>query len=95
MLATSDADIQVFSLAASVGVGIGGSAGVGVSGAGASALNIILADTYAGVVDSAIASAGEGGSCGHHQVTPGCRACTRWAMIWALADWGDDLKPCR
>ena len=42
-----------------------------------------------------IACAGEAGSCGHHQVTPGCRACTRWAMVWALADCGDDLKPCR
>ncbi|MBF0341678.1 MAG: hypothetical protein HQL95_12055, partial [Magnetococcales bacterium] len=57
--ASSDADIKVFSLAASVSAAIGGAAGVGVSGAGASALNIILADTYAGIDDSAIQSTGD------------------------------------
>ncbi|MBF0263421.1 MAG: hypothetical protein HQL97_16470, partial [Magnetococcales bacterium] len=57
--ANSDADIKVFSLAASVSAAIGGSAGVGVSGAGASALNIILADTRAGIHDSAITATGD------------------------------------
>ncbi|MBF0463445.1 MAG: hypothetical protein HQL87_18960 [Magnetococcales bacterium] len=59
VVAKSAADIQVFSLAASVSVAVGGTAGVGVSGAGASALNIILADTYAAVVDSAIQTTGD------------------------------------
>ena len=55
--ALSDADIQVFGLAASVALAIGGSAGVGISGAGASALNVILGDTLARVHDSAITAA--------------------------------------
>lgn len=46
-------------------------------------------------ITRAMASRGEGGSCGHHQVTPGCRACTRAATARAFVDCGDERKPCR
>ena len=58
--ALSDADIQVFGLAASIAFALGGgSTGVGVSGAGASALNVILGDTLARVHDSDITAGGD------------------------------------
>ena len=54
--ALSDADIQVFGLAASIAIALGGATGVGVSGAGVSALNVILGDTLARVHNSAISA---------------------------------------
>ncbi len=42
-----------------------------------------------------MAWAGEAGNWGHHQVTSGCRVRTSLAMVWALTDCGDDLKPCK
>ena len=38
------------------------------------------------------ASAGEGGSCGHHQVTPGWRAATRSPTCTALAERGEERR---
>ena len=46
-------------------------------------------------ITPSIAWRGEGGSCGHHQVTPGLRACTRAATFCAFADSGEDRKPWR
>ncbi len=47
----------------------------------------------------AMAASGEGGSCGHHQVTrlgsAAFKRATRAATCRALADWGDDLNPCK
>ena len=44
---------------------------------------------------SAIAAWGEGGSCGHQKVTAGW-CCATWAAICrALAEEGDERKPCR
>src|SRR4051812_34088693 len=43
----------------------------------------------------AIASRGEGGSCGHHHVTAGWRAVTAAAIICALKERGDERKPCK
>ena len=46
-------------------------------------------------VISAIAWAGEGGSCGHHQWGGWARAATALAMRCALNDCGEERKPCR
>ena len=46
-------------------------------------------------VTIAMAAAGEGGSCGHHQLTAGWRCATRAATCRALADCGEERKPCR
>jgi hypothetical protein len=44
---------------------------------------------------SVIAARGDGGSWGHQKFTPGwCRA-TYAAICRALADWGEERKPCR
>ena len=42
-----------------------------------------------------IASAGEGGSCGHQKCTCGWVRVTCAAVSCALADRGDERKPCR
>ena len=42
-----------------------------------------------------IASAGEGGSCGQHQTTSGWCCCIQSATKRALADCGEERKPCR
>ena len=44
---------------------------------------------------SSMAARGDGGSCGHHQVTPGWRCAARCATMRALVDCGDERKPCR
>jgi hypothetical protein len=45
--------------------------------------------------NSAMASLGEGGSCGHHTVTSGWRLAKRSHTMRALVERGEDLKPCR
>ena len=47
------------------------------------------------VITSRIASAGDAGSCGHHQTSPGRWAATQAANFLALVDCGDERKPCR
>src|SRR5205085_12608489 len=42
-----------------------------------------------------MASRGEGGSCGHHQVTVGCRWRTTSAILCALNERGEERKPCK
>ena len=44
---------------------------------------------------SAIASRGDGGSCGHHQVTSGWRAAIKAAILRAFIDCGEERKPWR
>lgn len=43
----------------------------------------------------AIASRGEGGSCGHHHVTAGYLFATAAATMRALKDLGEERKPCK
>ena len=38
---------------------------------------------------------GDAGNCGHHQVTLGWCCCTQAAKRWALADSGEERKPCK
>jgi hypothetical protein len=44
-------------------------------------------------ITSPMACAGEGGSCGQYQVTPGWLLAMMAAIFCALAEEGDDLKP--
>src|SRR5689334_8726417 len=44
---------------------------------------------------SAIASCGEGGSCGHQKCTSGRCSASQRPTNCALVDIGDDRKPCR
>ena len=46
-------------------------------------------------ITRSMASRGDGGSCGAHQWTAGCSPATRRAMICALAERGEERKPCR
>ena len=46
-------------------------------------------------ITSRIASAGDAGSCGHHQTSSGRCAATQAANFLALVDCGDERKPCR
>ena len=43
----------------------------------------------------AAAAWGDAGSCGHHQVTLGWCCCIQAAKRWALADSGEERKPCK
>ncbi|MEA5569032.1 DUF4347 domain-containing protein [Anabaena sp. UHCC 0399] len=56
--ATTNANIQALSVAASLAAGFGGTAGVAISGAGAAAVNTILTKTNAYIKGSVINSAG-------------------------------------
>src|SRR5450830_1072865 len=46
-------------------------------------------------LSSSAAARGEGGNWGHHQCAWGCRSATAAAIWRALADCGEDRKPCR